>query len=155
MSSTSSKTNLLGMSKRDLEQLFAARGEKSFRARQVLQWIYQKGVTDFDDMTDLPVSYLYGIFAVEDKAFQRISAQDQAIVRKVFADVYAGFENANLKDDREALAALVESGVDVVKPDPELAPKWKTDAAALRIRLAREGLYSLEMLEKVDGLQSH
>jgi 23S rRNA (adenine2503-C2)-methyltransferase len=50
---TSSKSNLLGMSQGDLEQVFAAHGEKSFRARQVLQWVYQKGVTDFDDMTDL------------------------------------------------------------------------------------------------------
>lgn len=56
MSSTSAKTNLLGMSQRDLEQLFAERGEKAFRARQVMQWIYQKGITDFDDMTDLSKS---------------------------------------------------------------------------------------------------
>ncbi|MCP4299363.1 MAG: 23S rRNA (adenine(2503)-C(2))-methyltransferase RlmN [Gammaproteobacteria bacterium] len=46
-------TNLLGLSKKDLEQFLVARGEKPFRARQVMQWIYQRGVTDFDDMTDL------------------------------------------------------------------------------------------------------
>ena len=53
MSSTLSKTNLLGLSQSDLEQFFVARGEKPYRARQVLQWIYQRGVIDFDDMTDL------------------------------------------------------------------------------------------------------
>jgi 23S rRNA (adenine2503-C2)-methyltransferase len=53
MSSIVSKTNLLGLSQSALEQFFVARGEKPFRARQVLQWIYQRGVTDFDDMTDL------------------------------------------------------------------------------------------------------
>lgn len=53
MSSAAPKTNLLGMSQGELEQLFVARGEKPFRARQVLQWIYQRSVTDFDDMTDL------------------------------------------------------------------------------------------------------
>lgn len=53
MSSTTPKTNLLGMAQRDLEQFFVARGEKPFRARQVMQWIYQRGVTDFADMTDL------------------------------------------------------------------------------------------------------
>ena len=47
------KTNLLGLSHDDLEQYFAARGEKPFRARQVLQWIHQRGVSDFDAMTDL------------------------------------------------------------------------------------------------------
>jgi len=53
MSSAISRTNLLGLSQRDLEQVFVARGEKPFRARQLMQWIYQRGVTDFDDMTDL------------------------------------------------------------------------------------------------------
>ena len=53
MSSATSRTNLLGLSQRDLEQVIVARGEKPFRARQVMQWIYQRGVTDFDDMTDL------------------------------------------------------------------------------------------------------
>jgi 23S rRNA (adenine2503-C2)-methyltransferase len=46
-------TNLLGLSQNDLEEFFVARGEKPFRARQVMQWIYQRGVTDFDEMTDL------------------------------------------------------------------------------------------------------
>ncbi len=41
------------MSQDALERYFVAQGEKPFRARQVLQWIYQRGVTDFDDMTDL------------------------------------------------------------------------------------------------------
>jgi len=53
MSSVDAKMNLLGMSQSDLEQLFEAHGEKPFRARQLLQWIYQRGVTDFEDMTDL------------------------------------------------------------------------------------------------------
>jgi 23S rRNA (adenine2503-C2)-methyltransferase len=47
------KTNLLGLAQRELEQVFAMLGEKPFRARQLLQWIYQRGVTDFDAMTDL------------------------------------------------------------------------------------------------------
>jgi len=43
----------------DLEQLaewFAARGEPSFRARQVRRWIFEKRAKGFGDMTDLPRS---------------------------------------------------------------------------------------------------
>jgi len=47
------KTNLLGLSPGALEQWFSAIGEKPFRARQLLQWIYQRGETDFLEMTDL------------------------------------------------------------------------------------------------------
>ncbi len=53
MSPVDTRTNLLGLSPGELEQYFVARGEKPFRARQVLQWIYRRGVTAFDEMTDL------------------------------------------------------------------------------------------------------
>lgn len=47
------KTNLLGMSRAELERFFEQIGEKKFRAGQVMKWIYQFGVTDFHDMTNL------------------------------------------------------------------------------------------------------
>ncbi len=53
MDATADKTNLLGMPQGELERFFAALDEKPFRARQLMQWIYQRGVTDFDAMTDL------------------------------------------------------------------------------------------------------
>ena len=53
MDAKADKMNLLGMPQGELERLFAALDEKPFRARQLMQWIYQRGVTDFDAMTDL------------------------------------------------------------------------------------------------------
>lgn len=47
------KINLLGLDRSGLEKFFADMGEKPFRARQILQWIHQRGVTDFALMTDL------------------------------------------------------------------------------------------------------
>ncbi|MEN8720639.1 MAG: 23S rRNA (adenine(2503)-C(2))-methyltransferase RlmN [Oceanococcaceae bacterium] len=49
-------TNLLGLDRRGLEDWFAARGEKPFRARQVMPWIYQRGESNFAAMTDLSKS---------------------------------------------------------------------------------------------------
>ena len=37
-----------------LVQFFAAIGEKPFRAKQVLEWVYQHGAGDFAEMTNLP-----------------------------------------------------------------------------------------------------
>jgi len=45
--------NLLGMPRADLERFFADMGEKSFRARQMMQWVYGRSVLQLDDMTDL------------------------------------------------------------------------------------------------------
>jgi len=56
MSTATNRINLLGMSEDALEQFFAERGEKPFRARQILKWVYQRGVRDFDAMTDLSLA---------------------------------------------------------------------------------------------------
>jgi len=48
--------NLLNLDQEDLAAFFTTLGEKSFRATQVLQWIHQVGITDFDKMTNLSKS---------------------------------------------------------------------------------------------------
>lgn len=48
-----STINLFGMPRGDLEKMFADLGEKPFRARQMMQWIYGRSVLDLDAMTDL------------------------------------------------------------------------------------------------------
>lgn len=53
MSDLDQKVNLLGLSKDELVAFFATLGEKSFRATQVMKWIYQYGVTDFAQMSNL------------------------------------------------------------------------------------------------------
>ena len=47
------KVNLLGLNRQDMEAFFAKIGEKAFRATQVLKWIHQLDVIDFDEMTNL------------------------------------------------------------------------------------------------------
>lgn len=45
--------DLIGLDRDALSAELAELGEKPFRARQMLQWIHQRGVHDFDGMTDL------------------------------------------------------------------------------------------------------
>ncbi len=46
-------TNLLDLDRAGLEAFFAARGEKTFRASQLMKWVYGQGVTDFQSMTNI------------------------------------------------------------------------------------------------------
>jgi len=46
------KKNLLGCSLESLEVFFKSLEEPSFRAKQLSKWIHQKGIIDFDEMTD-------------------------------------------------------------------------------------------------------
>jgi len=52
----SGRANLLDFTLPALTEWLAAQGEKPFRARQLFQWIHQRGVSDFDAMTDLAKS---------------------------------------------------------------------------------------------------
>jgi 23S rRNA (adenine2503-C2)-methyltransferase len=47
------RINLLDLDRRDLEAFFVALGEKTFRASQLMKWIYHEGVMDFEFMTNL------------------------------------------------------------------------------------------------------
>ncbi len=46
-------TNLLGLDRAALEEYFESIGEKKFRATQVMKWIHQLGVVDFQEMNNL------------------------------------------------------------------------------------------------------
>jgi 23S rRNA (adenine2503-C2)-methyltransferase len=44
---------MVGMLPDEMEQFISSLGERPFRARQIAKWIYKKGVTDLEQMTDL------------------------------------------------------------------------------------------------------
>ena len=48
-----SRINLLGMPRGELERFFVDLGEKPWRAKQLMKWIYHAGVSEFDAMTDI------------------------------------------------------------------------------------------------------
>jgi 23S rRNA (adenine2503-C2)-methyltransferase len=47
------RTNLLGLTRPQLEQYIAGLGSKPFRARQLMNWIYKRGEGRIGEMTDL------------------------------------------------------------------------------------------------------
>ncbi len=47
------KVDLKGLTQEQLEQFLIDLGKEKYRVKQILHWIYQRGVTDFDQMTDL------------------------------------------------------------------------------------------------------
>ena len=51
--STDAPINLLGLERPELEAFVVARGNKPFRARQLMNWLYKRVEGDFAAMTDL------------------------------------------------------------------------------------------------------
>lgn len=56
MSATATKINLLDLDETGLAEFFVSIGEKTFRAEQILKWIFHQQVTDFELMTNLGIS---------------------------------------------------------------------------------------------------
>src|SRR5438067_11070302 len=53
---TNKKTDLLGLTLPPLQQWLVERGEPAFRAKQIYNWLFQRLVTDFSAMTNLPLA---------------------------------------------------------------------------------------------------
>jgi 23S rRNA (adenine2503-C2)-methyltransferase len=47
------RPNLIGMDRDDMNGFLSEMGEPAFRAKQLFQWIYNRGVTEFDGMTNM------------------------------------------------------------------------------------------------------
>src|SRR5687768_7516542 len=50
---TTSRPDLAELDLNELEAALSARGHERFHARQIYRWIYKRGVTEFERMTDL------------------------------------------------------------------------------------------------------
>lgn len=50
--------NIYGMTYKNLEEYFLNMGEKKFKATQVFEWLYEKRVTSFDDMSNIKKSVI-------------------------------------------------------------------------------------------------
>lgn len=53
MIETEEKTDLKFLTKDELQEFCAELGLQSYRSDQIFQWLYQKGVSDFEEMTNL------------------------------------------------------------------------------------------------------
>src|SRR5512135_2414420 len=58
------KTNLLGLTRSELEAFVAGMGEKPFRARQLMKWMYRRAVGDIEAMTDLGKDFRQRLTAI-------------------------------------------------------------------------------------------
>jgi len=107
--------NLLDLDVDGLHAWFAARGEKPFRARQVLRWLHRFGEGDFDAMTDLAKSLREKLWAEAEVAPPAIVSDKVSDdgTRKFLFDVGGGnaIEAVFIpEDDRGTLCISTQAG---------------------------------------------
>ncbi len=110
-----SRTNLLGLTRPELEAWCVERGGKAFRARQLMHWMYKRGATDFDEMTDLAKAFRAQLATeAEIRLPEIVSRQDAAdgtIKWELRADASQAFEMVYIpEEDRSTLCISSQVG---------------------------------------------
>ena len=108
-------TNLLDFDAQGLGAWFSARGEKPFRAKQVLKWMHQSQVSDFGAMTDLAKSLRATLEAEAEITLPPVIADNIASdgTRKWLLDVNQGNAVEAVfipEDDRGTLCVSTQAG---------------------------------------------
>jgi TRAP-type C4-dicarboxylate transport system substrate-binding protein len=113
----------------------------------VLQWH-----TRLKYITDLPLAYVYAAILIERKVFERLQADDQAVVHEVLARVYQGFDESGNADNLAALQALQNSGLELVSPESAEVETWRKAIVAAQVQLGSKGEFDPALLQKMQQL---
>ena len=103
-------------------------------------------------LTDAPVSYFFGMLTVSKKAFSRISANDQAIVREVMAKTFAQINAQNRLDNEQARNALINQGIKFVEMSYEILDDWKNTSHSAIQQLIQENLVNPDMYKQLQDI---
>ena len=99
-------------------------------AALVLQWH-----TKVKYITDLPVSYSMGVFAIEKRVFSGLTAEDQQVVREVMGRYIESLDREARDDNRKAAEVLARSGVQTVTVNDADVAGWRTTIESIHPKL--------------------
>ena len=110
----------------------------------VLQWH-----TKVKYVTELPLVYTLGFMAIDKRAFSKLSAADQAIVRDVMERTYKDFNRINLIDNAEARDAMLNRGIESVAFDTGEVARIRELMLESNRKLGEKGVFSLELYDEM------
>jgi TRAP-type C4-dicarboxylate transport system substrate-binding protein len=113
----------------------------------ILQWH-----TRVKYLTEIPLSYAYGLLAVDRKVFAKLMPADQQIVRDVMERVFKDIDHQNRSDHVAAMKVLKKNGIQFVQPTAETAAEWRTAGMEVTQKLLETGQISRQALEQLDSL---
>ena len=104
------KENLIGSTLSRLEEVAAEAGLPAYAGRQLADWIYQKGVTRFEEMTNLPLAARAALserFSLERAAPVKVTESADGTKKYLFAAGSGGFvEAAWIPEERRGTLCL-------------------------------------------------
>ena len=98
-------------------------------------------------LTDMPVIYAMQFMAIQKRVFDKLSAEDQVVMREVLSEVYSEINEQAPVDAANARDALANSGITVVEPNSGEFEEIQKIMSENNLDMAKQGLFSLELLE--------
>ena len=116
-------------------------------AALVLQWH-----TKVTYITELPISYSMGIFALDREAFRGLDAADQQVLREVMTDVANRLDRAAREDNEGAREVLLKSGLQTVDVNAADVAEWRRTIEGTYADLRRRPDIDAQMLDELLAL---
>ena len=110
-----------------------------------LQWH-----TKIKYLINLPLAYIYGVLALNKKDFEKISAEDQQIVREVMGRISEDMNDLNRKDNEEAIEAMRNLGITIIEPQPEAVDELVRLVAVANKNLIETGGVPPDLVQTLD-----
>jgi TRAP-type C4-dicarboxylate transport system substrate-binding protein len=98
-------------------------------------------------VTDAPLLYLCGGLLIDGKAFAKVSAADQAVMREVLERLNGELSRQTRADNERAFKALAKQGVERVTPSADDMAPWQASVAKAMERLAQQKVFSADALK--------
>ena len=111
-----------------------------------LQWH-----TRVSHVLDVPLIYVYGLFALDKRRLERLSAADQAVVRRVMGEVVGQVNARSRRDHEQASAALANQGLEWRSASPGEMAEWHRLAEQATLRLVEEEYISAGLYHALQG----
>jgi len=111
-----------------------------------LQWH-----TKIKYVTELPLSYIFGVFVLDKKSFNKISKQDQQIVRTVMTEVARKIDKQSREDNINAVAALKSQGVMFITVENSAANELKNIMESANEQIVTNSGLSESMVQQLDN----
>jgi TRAP-type C4-dicarboxylate transport system substrate-binding protein len=106
-------------------------------------------------MTDVPINFLTGMLAIRKSVFDKLSAEDQAVMREEMGAVFVRLDELNRVDNEAAKAALQQQGITFVMPHPGEIERWREISRQAVDDMVESGVVPASLVEQVRGhLQS-
>ena len=99
--------------------------------------------------TNMPVLFAMSFLAVDKRTFDKLSADDQGVVREVLNEVYANIDRNAPMESENAIAALEEIGIQKVEPDAGQFIELSEIMNEANRDMASEGTFSLARFEEM------